>query len=215
MSATTLTVESDLLPDETLVEWARRHRPARRSRRRRILARLRSVVVLLALLLALVATPAQATPPRIPVPSGVTVRYAPCPTLPTAAACAYSDQVRIAAGGYGAACTNRRGCVYLDTDRSAFARYHELGHVWEGRTLTADDRRWFTWALGFDDGTPWRWSVPGISPVEKLANTYAACALGDDGENWLARPDAAQWENVGDVSRPRRRALCHAIMVRG
>ena len=101
-----------------------------------------------------------------PFPPRFTIRYEPCPTAPEALGCADVET----------------GDVYVRT-RDRFARWHELGHVFDWQVLTDADRAWFTRLLRFPPETPW-WSDDamqegeGVSPSEQFADAYAACGMG-------------------------------------
>ncbi|HTE62136.1 MAG TPA: hypothetical protein VK631_17420 [Solirubrobacteraceae bacterium] len=109
-------------------------------------------------------------PVRKPFPPRFEIRYEPCPDyLPEITSCA--DQ--------------ENAVIWLAPDADRFARWHELGHLFDAQLLTDADRAWFTALLDFEASTPWTghydaWVEYGgaVVPAEHFADAYAMCALG-------------------------------------
>lgn len=118
-----------------------------------------AAVVLAAALLA----PQQASPAGVPMPDGVSVEHGQCPYDPAALGCADVETAT----------------VYL-SQRSRFARWHEIGHVFDHQVLTDASRAWFTARLRFPPGTEWMptpGQPEGSPPGEVFADAYAMGAL--------------------------------------
>lgn len=118
------------------------------------------LVLLLALAVsALSAAPASA---RLPV-DGLTAHFTACPAV-------------------GGSCsTPETGEIWIAPDDGKFEFWHELGHVFDYRTLDDTARAWFTHQFG-RDGQPWESTsdapaVGGRATEERFADAFALCHL--------------------------------------
>lgn len=84
------------------------------------------------------------------------------------------------------ACADIDGGVLYLAVRSRFAAYHEIGHFFDARDLTDDDRLSLKLTMHVNPLTPW--APPGRTadrcgedqcPNEMFADAYADCALGN------------------------------------
>jgi hypothetical protein len=124
-------------------------------------------LVLAVALLALAAPAAAAPLHGLRTPPYVTVVHASCPDAPLddPADCADTTSA----------------IVYLMSGAGAFARQHELGHLYDAQFLDDTERAAITPLLGA--GGPWDQGTgddcgPRGCPSEKFADAYATCRLG-------------------------------------
>lgn len=147
------------------------------------------LIFLAALTITTLAKPRSATADA-PLPRAFSVQSATCPTG-DAPACAYTDTATI----------------YVEPGQGEFVLKHELGHLFDYQRLNDGDRHWFTRMLGLTGAWSQGAGLEGLlSPAERFADAYAACALG-----W--RPDRGHWEDsYGYEPTPtRHRKICAAI----
>jgi len=102
------------------------------------------------------------------------------------------------------------GIVYRIAGSGAFARSHEIGHVFDEQALTDPMRAWLTPQLGFAAGSDWDGAE---GPAERFADAYASCDLGHSPFGRRGR-----WVDAyGYMPRSARalRRVCDAIIVYG
>lgn len=120
------------------------------------------------------------------------VRYEPCPGYERVAAGCYDD-----------------GVVYVAETGDRETLQHELGHDFDERYLTDDDRRWLARKVGLHRH-PWRRAPGQESSSERFADVYAACTM-----HVQAKPGRMRLTGYGFVIQTdgRYRDVCLAIRV--
>jgi hypothetical protein len=142
-----------------------------------------------------VVSESAALPFRMPLPPRFTIHHEVCPDYD--GSCAWPET----------------GEIWLPPGAGRFARWHELGHIFDYQVLTDADRAWFTPQLGFPSNRPWEAAnyddeSPGFTePAERFADAYAHCAL---------RTVPSSIVSYGYLPGPRtHRRVCTAIALLG